>query len=71
MLGWRFLVIFSRPKGGLPISIYGTGGTEPPTFRGDTQMVETIAFIGIVAFAAAMTFGPLFIEHMERKGGRR
>ena len=55
----------------MPISIYGTGGTEPPTFRGDTQMVETIAFIGIVAFAAAMTFGPLFIEHMERKGGRR
>ncbi len=55
----------------MPISIYGTGGTEPSRIRGDTQMVETIAFIGIVAFAAAMTFGPLFIERMERKGARR
>jgi hypothetical protein len=71
MLGWRFLVIFSRPKGGMPITIYGTGGTEPSRIRGDTQMVETIAFIGIVALAAAMTFGPVFIERMERKGGRR
>lgn len=34
-------------------------------------MVETIAFIGIVAFAATMTFAPLFIEMMEKKGGRR
>lgn len=34
-------------------------------------MVETIAFIGLVAFAAAMTFAPLWIEHMEKKGGRR
>lgn len=34
-------------------------------------MLETIAFIGIVGFAAAMTFAPLIIEALERRGGRR